>query len=139
MKKEIRLAGTFIEYNNEILILHRIQNSSQGNLWGIPGGKVNPNEKDLDAAVREIWEETGYQANPSELKFHGVYDWEFPQIKISLPTYILQLDSKIPIVLNPSEHQDYMWVSPKECYKRNDLVHGVQDHLEIVYRIKPEK
>lgn len=37
-----------------LLILH-----SQGNHWGFPKGKANPNETALETAVRELKEETG--------------------------------------------------------------------------------
>ena len=37
-----------------LLILHR-----QGNHWGFPKGKANPNETHLESATRELREETG--------------------------------------------------------------------------------
>jgi bis(5'-nucleosidyl)-tetraphosphatase len=37
-----------------LLILHR-----EGNHWGFPKGKANPNESPLDSATRELKEETG--------------------------------------------------------------------------------
>jgi len=37
------------------------------NAWGIPGGKQDPHETNLDCAVREIYEETGFSLRPSEL------------------------------------------------------------------------
>jgi len=37
-----------------LLILHR-----EGNHWGFPKGKANPNESPLESAVRELKEETG--------------------------------------------------------------------------------
>lgn len=37
-----------------LLILHR-----EGNHWGFPKGKANPNETPLESAIRELREETG--------------------------------------------------------------------------------
>lgn len=35
--------------------------------WGTPGGGVDPGESDVDAAVRELWEETGLRVGPGDL------------------------------------------------------------------------
>ena len=32
--------------------------------WGFPKGKINQNETDRDCAIREVWEETGYDMSP---------------------------------------------------------------------------
>lgn len=47
-------------------------------LWNLPGGAVEAREKLLDAAAREVWEETGLRVNPSDLQHIGVnrYDVE---------------------------------------------------------------
>jgi 8-oxo-dGTP pyrophosphatase MutT (NUDIX family) len=39
--------------------------------WGAPGGSIDPNEAPADAAVREMWEETGLLVEPVRLL--GVY------------------------------------------------------------------
>jgi 8-oxo-dGTP diphosphatase len=51
-----------------ILLLRR---SDGENLWGFPGGAIEPNERAADAVVREVREEIGLQVEPVELI--GVY------------------------------------------------------------------
>jgi 8-oxo-dGTP pyrophosphatase MutT (NUDIX family) len=35
--------------------------------WGLPGGRIEPNERPLEAACREFWEEVGVKPPRSEL------------------------------------------------------------------------
>jgi len=44
--------------NKELLLLKRPGNVHQGGLWSFPGGKVEDGEAPLNAAVRELKEET---------------------------------------------------------------------------------
>ncbi|MFC4118248.1 NUDIX hydrolase [Nonomuraea zeae] len=45
----------------------------EGRGWDIPGGHLEPGETALDAAVRELYEETGLRLPPSDL---SVFAWE---------------------------------------------------------------
>jgi len=45
---------TFDEHNRALLVRH-----VEGNDWTTPGGMIEPCETPSDAAVREMWEETG--------------------------------------------------------------------------------
>jgi mutator protein MutT len=51
-----------------ILLLRR---SDGENLWGFPGGAIEPDERAADAVVREVREEIGLEVEPVELI--GVY------------------------------------------------------------------
>ncbi len=44
---------------HELLLLRRPDDVHQGGLWSFPGGKLEHNEMPLQAAVRELNEETG--------------------------------------------------------------------------------
>lgn len=37
-------------------------------LWGVPGGFLDPGERHYDAALRELWEETGLKLLPSTMR-----------------------------------------------------------------------
>lgn len=47
--------------------------------WSYSGGHVEDGETDLDAAVRELAEETGVQVEPTELRLHGRFDVFHPE------------------------------------------------------------
>lgn len=48
--------------NNKILLVKRAPQSVSGNKYALPGGFLNRNETIKQAVLREIKEETGYQA-----------------------------------------------------------------------------
>jgi 8-oxo-dGTP diphosphatase len=64
-----------------LLLSHWNENGNSG--WTLPGGGLDPYEDPTDAAVREVFEETGYRAElgellgvdsyivPVEHRFHG--------------------------------------------------------------------
>ncbi|MFC5831299.1 NUDIX hydrolase [Nonomuraea insulae] len=49
----------------------------EGRGWDIPGGHLEPGESALDAAVRELYEETGLRLPPSEL---SIFAWHRIQL-----------------------------------------------------------
>jgi 8-oxo-(d)GTP phosphatase len=42
----------------QVLLVHRVRHDD----WSLPKGKLDPGEEDEDAAVREVFEETGVRA-----------------------------------------------------------------------------
>lgn len=58
MKRTIALVAAF-DSTGRILLLHRPNDVHCGDLWSLPGGKVEAGEEAMAAAVRELAEETG--------------------------------------------------------------------------------
>lgn len=52
-------AGFLFKSDNEVLLLLRSGKSKNSNTWGLPGGNLDSNESELEAAVRETTEEIG--------------------------------------------------------------------------------
>ena len=50
----------------EVCLVRRTNRPDSG-LWGYPGGKIEPGEAVLDAAARELHEETGITARPERV------------------------------------------------------------------------
>lgn len=62
--------GIIIEHENQILLQHRTDHD----VWGIPGGVMEPGETFLETAVRETLEETGLTVE--QLQLFGLYSGE---------------------------------------------------------------
>ena len=54
------------------ILLFHARTADSGDRWELPGGGIEPGESDLDAAVREIREETGLSLDPLQV---GPPDW----------------------------------------------------------------
>lgn len=59
-----RLAALAVTLRAGRVLLARRRNPPDAGLWGFPGGHVDPGETALDAAARELAEETGVIATP---------------------------------------------------------------------------
>ena len=134
--ENLRVVGCFVEYDGKFIILHRRPDKSQGDTWGLPAGKVNKGESDVESIIREVKEEIGYAAKENELEFLGQWVWPFPEKTLTFPTFRLKLREEIKVVHQPNEHLGYKWVTPKECYSMENVVHGLHDLLKKVGYIK---
>lgn len=62
-----------IDPEERVLLIERGCPPHQGS-WALPGGWVDPGETSLQAAVRELGEETGVPAAEQDLQLIGVFD-----------------------------------------------------------------
>lgn len=129
-KPRIKIAGCFLEYESQFLILHRNPGGRHGGKWGLPAGRVEQGETEKDAVVREVREETGFLIPREKLEFLQKIVFDFPEKIIDFFVYHVNLESKIDVVLESRENQAYAWVTGKECYARDDLIDGVHHTLE---------
>ena len=130
----VEIAAVFIENGDKILLLHRQDNKSQGNKWGIPGGKVDKGETALQAAIREVKEETGYDISNQPID--------------SLKTVFIEYDDKDHFIyhtfrthlqgdpgavkINYAEHKGFTWVTPADALKM-DLLKDEDTCIRLVY------
>lgn len=85
----------FLHHGSDYLFIKRNKDKrvDPGRLNGI-GGRLEPGENFLDAAIREVKEETGYEVSPEEMKLAGVVkleggyqeDWVMCFFKVEVST-----------------------------------------------------
>lgn len=51
-----------VDNNDRVLLVQQFRLPAEANLWELPAGRLDPGESPLEAAQRELREETGYAA-----------------------------------------------------------------------------
>jgi NUDIX domain/ADP-ribosyltransferase exoenzyme len=77
--------------------------------WAFPAGHIEKGETPSQAAIREVWEETGYRAGHSG-------SWLMRQIAgdVDFTTFLYDCESEFTPKLN-HEHDAYMWMAPDDA------------------------
>jgi 8-oxo-dGTP pyrophosphatase MutT (NUDIX family) len=90
--------------------------------WQNPQGGIDKNESPLEAAIRELEEETGIQASQKDIHPETEFKVEYTTVSKGncehriLKSYALKADSTKPVILCPQEgHTDYMWATKDEA------------------------
>ena len=118
--------------------------------WGFPKGKRNPGERDLDCAIREFTEETGYSLNDIHL-IENVLPYEEIFVgsnnKLYKQKYYLAFNSNNIDILDKyqrSEVSKIQWLSLDDCIKtirdynieKINLIKSIDSSLEKYSVIK---
>lgn len=91
--------GAVIIRNGRVLLVHQMESK----LWGIPKGKIEAGEDNLQTIIREVKEEIGYELNKNHvaesLKKSG--NKRFP---------IIYLNKEINVIIDGREINSFRWV-----------------------------
>jgi|GEM_PF-3553355 len=60
----LEVARAYVPYDDGVLLVRRANCSTNNSFWELPGGKVEPGQNALDAAVAETEQETGLLIEP---------------------------------------------------------------------------
>jgi len=116
LQGKLKKASSVAIFNpiKKILLVRRSKTAEWMPLhYCLPGGHVEKGESPIDAAEREVFEETGIELNKSEMKLiknqiNNQYSNYF---------YVTEINSS-KVILN-KEHDDFIWCGFKDCENIN--------------------
>jgi len=110
MKKTIEVVAALIEKNGKFLLAQRFEHDAYGLLWEFPGGKVEPEETDEQAIIREIKEELALEIEAGGMVI--AYSDEAEHLKINVRLYKCNIKNNEPKAL---ECKTFGWFSPEQA------------------------
>lgn len=125
----VSVAACYLEIGGKLLLLLRAKEKSEGGKWGVPAGKIEANEEPIDAALRELREETGIIADRNCVEPLGCLYVQKPlcaasQSKIEFSFHMFKVSiSEMPKVQINQEHQAHRWAAAHEI-ETMELVSG---------------
>lgn len=129
----VEVAGCYIEMDNKLLFLKYASTGTESGKWGVPAGKIEKNETPLDAARRELFEETGISlGSQSQIHYVSSLYIRKPDIDYTFHLFKVHLD-QMPDVQLSDEHQSYRWATSKDIEELH-LVDGAKEALEFYKR-----
>lgn len=130
--------GCHIKHEGDVLYLQKPPHHKYyPSKWGVVAGKVSTEdprkpERLIDAMVREILEETGWQIDPLLLKTCGVKPVKHPHLNFLYHWFRLDLHHRRPQIKLSAEHVDYRWVTPQAALSL-DLIEDEEHILRYTY------
>ena len=108
-KSILVVMAALIRKENKILIAQRKPDDSLGGLWELPGGKLEPGEREEECIRREIQEELDFEIEVSRKL--GIFRKEFSKRILELHVFECRYAGGQPKAI---ECADWRWVNPAE-------------------------
>jgi 8-oxo-dGTP diphosphatase len=122
--------------NGKLLMGKRRDNGK----WNAPGGHVEKGESPLEAAHRELHEETGLKVGPGAMRFHGTT--KVKDGKVHVHAFRAFVGGDEPHAKNDpdKEMSEYRWVDPKNLPEDiKGSLHNEPDVILDMLRSTPKK
>lgn len=118
------VAAVVLSEKGELLVVKRRDPPGEG-LWAVPGGVIEPGERILDAAKRELEEETGLTGDPDGVlglaevirrDEGGAVKWHYVIVLVGFGAQTLRGELK-----PGGDAADVSWVPVEELAERSDV------------------
>lgn len=108
--RKVNLIAVFTPDESKLLFCHRLKDPYKG-LYNLVGGKLEPGEDGLDAAYRELWEETGITRE--QITLTHVMDFVYYDEDCQLEVYTGTLREEVPAA---GEENPLEWLGMDEDF-----------------------
>lgn len=126
------VVGGVVNNNERVLLLKRKIDDFMGGIFELPSGKVNKGESLSSALKREILEETNLQVIGA-VTLIDTFDYESKSGKKTRQfNYSVDVEPG-QVMLSPTEHEDFQWITEKELGKVN-VTDSVRTTLERYWK-----
>jgi len=134
----VHVAACYIEIDDKLLLLRRASGKLEEHSWGVPGGKIEKEETPKEAAIRELFEETGIHkeliCNTHSL---GAIYIRKPEVDYIYHLFGMDLLHQPTISLS-NEHIDYTWADFTQR-KQLTLMFGAESAFTLYHQRKKQK
>ena len=124
--KTLNVVAAIIKKENKILATKRGYGEFV-NMWEFPGGKIEANESQKEALIREIKEELDCTIKPT--KFALNLEYQYPTFYLKMACVEAVITEGTPRLL---EHNDARWLTREEL----DSVNWIPADLQIIDYLK---
>ncbi len=132
----VQVAACYIQCGDKILFLQRPATPKYNSCWGVPAGKLEPQEQPRAAGIREVFEETQITIHDKDLQDVGKLYMRLPHLDYVYFMFCAQFDQCPTVTLN-DEHEDFVWVMFTEALKL-PLMPGAEEALQFYKRFIDE-
>jgi ADP-ribose pyrophosphatase YjhB (NUDIX family) len=118
---QVGVKSLLVNTKGEFLILKRnsVKYKGLGNVWDIPGGRIDGVESLAQNLKREVKEETGI-SRVTLISLLAAQDIIKPGFHVIRLTYLSRVTSD-KVVLDNVEHTEYLWVTLEDLVKTKGL------------------
>ena len=109
-KEVIRVVAAVIEHEGRYLITQRNANAVLPLLWEFPGGRVEPNESETAALLREVKGRIGVEVTVGAKLGEHLHDYTGYEVHLTMYSCKLQAEAR-PY---PAAVADLRWVTSRE-------------------------
>lgn len=105
-------AGGIVIDGGQVLLVHRTKHQD----WTLPKGKLDEGEAPLDAALREVREETGYEARA--LGFVGAHGYLVRDTPKVVLYWLMAVTGERQTGIDPAEIDRVEWLEPGDALRK---------------------
>lgn len=112
-----KAVGCVCIFEKKILLLKRVNDKSYPQYWGIPSGKIDENESDIKAMIRELFEETHILLSSENLSLLKTYHINSDEMNFLYTLYFHNFELEPVVKIKNDEHQEFGWFSLEKALK----------------------